>query len=610
MSDIIRLLPDNVANQIAAGEVIQRPASAVKELLENAIDAQATQIKLFLKDAGRTLVQVVDNGTGMSPTDARLAFERHATSKIRTADDLFSLHTKGFRGEALASIAAIAQVELITSEEGQEIGTAITIEGNKIIDQYPIVTNKGTSIAVKNLFFNVPARRNFLKSDAVELRHVLDEFHRVVLAHPDIHFWLFHNDVEQFNLPPTSLRKRIVQVFGSRLNEQLVPVEEQTEVVNIQGFISKNSPKRNKSLQFFMVNHRFIKNRYLHHAVVSAFEGLLKEGEQPEYFLYLEIDPKHIDINIHPTKTEIKFDNDHTIYALLRSAVKHSLGQFQVLPTIDFSLDESQEVPYSYKDKEAKIPTYQVDRNFNPFKMEEKDVSSKRNNPPFSFASNRNAPQWEALYTGFPSKVNESLKEEVPLSSLIEVQTETKVQTILYFQKKYIITYLKDKVLFIHVSRAHQRILYERFYKSISQGGSISQSLLFPLEFEFSPVEILSLQSLTSSLNRAGFLLEIEQNKIRFTGLPPLVKESQVEEILRQLLEKAMEDIPQEELSQRESLAKNLAKSLAIKAGQSLSPEEQEQLVYDLFSCKETQVSPFGKKIYIEFPFNELENRF
>jgi len=309
-------------------------------------------------------------------------------------------------------------------------------------------------------------------------------------------------------------------------------------------------------------------------------------------------------------KTEIKFDNDHTIYALLRSAVKHSLGQFQVLPTIDFSLDESQEVPYSYKDKEAKIPTYQVDRNFNPFKMEEKDVSSKRNNPPFSFASNRNAPQWEALYTGFPSKVNESLKEEVPLSSLIEVQTETKVQTILYFQKKYIITYLKDKVLFIHVSRAHQRILYERFYKSISQGGSISQSLLFPLEFEFSPVEILSLQSLTSSLNRAGFLLEIEQNKIRFTGLPPLVKESQVEEILRQLLEKAMEDIPQEELSQRESLAKNLAKSLAIKAGQSLSPEEQEQLVYDLFSCKKTQVSPFGKKIYIEFPFNELENRF
>ena len=356
MPDIIRLLPDNVANQIAAGEVIQRPASAVKELLENAIDAGATQIKLYLKDAGRTLVQVVDNGIGMSPTDARLAFERHATSKIRSADDLFTLHTKGFRGEALASIASIAQVELITCQEGQQVGTSLKIEGNKITEQTPMVASRGTSIAMKHLFFNVPARRNFLKSDTVEMRHILDEFHRVVLAHPDLQFSLFHNDVEQFALPATTLRKRIVQLFGQRLNEQLIPVEENTELLRIHGFISKDSYKKNKSLQFFMVNQRFIKNRYLHHAVVSAFEGLLKEGEQPEYFLHLEIDPKHIDINIHPTKTEIKFDNDQAIYALLRSAIKHSLGQFHVLPSIDFSLDEQNEVPYSYKDKEAQTP--------------------------------------------------------------------------------------------------------------------------------------------------------------------------------------------------------------------------------------------------------------
>lgn len=373
MPDIIRLLPDNVANQIAAGEVIQRPASAVKELLENAIDAKASEVKLFLKEAGRTLVQVVDNGIGMSPTDARLAFERHATSKIRIAEDLFSLHTKGFRGEALASIAAVAQVELITCQEGEEVGTSLLIEGNKIIQQQPVVTQKGTSIAMKNLFFNIPARRNFLKSDTVEYRHILDEFHRVALAHPNIYFSLHNNDQEQIVLPATTLQKRIVQLFGSKLNERLVPVEELTDIVRIHGYVCKGSARKNKSLQFFIVNNRFIRNRYLHHAVTSAFEGLLKEGEQPEYFLYLELDPKHIDINIHPTKTEIKFDNDQAIYTLLRSAIKHSLGQFHIFPTIDFSLDESNEVPYSYKDREAKTPTYQVDRNFNPFQMTQEE---------------------------------------------------------------------------------------------------------------------------------------------------------------------------------------------------------------------------------------------
>ena len=607
MPDIIRLLPDNVANQIAAGEVIQRPASAVKELLENAIDAGATQIKLYLKDAGRTLVQVVDNGIGMSPTDARLAFERHATSKIRSADDLFTLHTKGFRGEALASIASIAQVELITCQEGQEVGTSLKIEGNKITEQTPMVASRGTSIAMKHLFFNVPARRNFLKSDTVEMRHILDEFHRVVLAHPDLQFSLFHNDVEQFALPATTLRKRIVQLFGQRLNEQLIPVEENTELLRIHGFISKDSYKKNKSLQFFMVNQRFIKNRYLHHAVVSAFEGLLKEGEQPEYFLHLEIDPKHIDINIHPTKTEIKFDNDQAIYALLRSAIKHSLGQFHVLPSIDFSLDEQNEVPYSYKDKEAQTPVYHIDRNFNPFKMDTPTPEAPKQ-APTPYLKGQPSPQWEQLYTGIPSKANAPTEEDIT-DPFAAFQQESRVQTSLYFQRKYLITFFKDKVLFVHVARAHQRILYERFRRTMLQGHSLSQSLLFPLEFEYTPSEILALEPMLPELRNAGFMIEIAGNLVRFTGLPPMIKESQVQGFLYDLLERATEDIPQEIITQEEMLAKILAKNLAIRAGQTLSGEEQEQLVYDLFTCQEPQLSPFGKKTYTEMTVSELESR-
>ena len=611
MPDIIRLLPDNVANQIAAGEVIQRPASAVKELLENAIDAKASEVKLFLKEAGRTLVQVVDNGIGMSPTDARLAFERHATSKIRIAEDLFSLHTKGCRGEALASIAAVAQVELITCQEGEEVGTSLLIEGNKIIQQQPVVTQKGTSIAMKNLFFNIPARRNFLKSDTVEYRHILDEFHRVALAHPNIYFSLHNNDQEQIVLPATTLQKRIVQLFGSKLNERLVPVEELTDIVRIHGYVCKGSARKNKSLQFFIVNDRFIRNRYLHHAVTSAFEGLLKEGEQPEYFLYLELDPKHIDINIHPTKTEIKFDNDQAIYTLLRSAIKHSLGQFHIFPTIDFSLDESNEVPYSYKDREAKTPTYQVDRNFNPFQMTQEEPNRS------SSFSKKETKAWESLYSipssygeRIPSKANESLEEDSSASPLLQLEVENKTRTILYFQRKYIITYLRDKILIINAPRAHQRILYERYYKRLNEGKSVSQSLLFPLEFEFSSSEILSLEPLIPLLNKAGFLLEIRLNIVSVTGLPSLVKESQVLEILHTILEESLEGIPQEEFSQQEALAKDLARSLSLKAGQSLSLEEQEQLVSDLFSCTETTLSPFGKRIYTSLTLNELEGRF
>ena len=368
MSSIIQLLPDHVANQIAAGEVVQRPASVVKELLENAVDAKATDIKLILKDAGKSLIQVIDNGVGMSVTDSRLCFERHATSKIRQAEDLFSLHTKGFRGEALASIAAIAHVEMKTKQDQEELGIHIVVEGSKFVSQEPAVLPKGTSFAVKNLFFNIPARRNFLKSETVEQRHIVDEFQRVAMAHPTIHFTMYHNGSEMFNLPISNYRQRIVNIFSGKTNEKLVPVSEETEIVSLQGFVGKPEfAKKNRGEQFFFVNNRFIKSGYLHHAVMAAYEGLLKDGAQPSYFLYLDVPPHTIDINIHPTKTEIKFDDEHSLYAILRSSIKHSLGQFNVAPVLDFERDPNLDTPYDYQRKNAEYPTIQVDSNFNPF---------------------------------------------------------------------------------------------------------------------------------------------------------------------------------------------------------------------------------------------------
>ncbi|MEX0289997.1 MAG: DNA mismatch repair endonuclease MutL, partial [Flavobacteriaceae bacterium] len=368
MADIIQLLPDHVANQIAAGEVVQRPASVVKELMENSIDAGATSVKLIIKEGGKTLIQVVDDGIGMSPTDARMSFERHATSKIKGAQDLFHLNTKGFRGEALASIAAIAHVEMQTKPSSDELGTNLRIEGSKIISQDVVAAPKGTSIGVKNLFFNIPARRNFLKSNQVELRHVTDEFHRVALAHPSVSFNFYNNGSELFNLPATSYRKRIVHIFGSKTNEKLVPVKEETQVVKVDGFICKPEfAKKSRGEQFFFVNNRFIKSPYLHHAVVNAFEGLIKPDAFPGYFLYLEVDTSSIDINIHPTKTEVKFDDEQTIYAILRSTVKHSLGQFNVAPVLDFEKDQNLETPYAYKNMGVQPPKVTVDARFNPF---------------------------------------------------------------------------------------------------------------------------------------------------------------------------------------------------------------------------------------------------
>ena len=396
MSDIIQLLPDHVANQIAAGEVVQRPASVVKELLENAIDAGARSIKLLLKDAGKTLIQVLDDGKGMSPTDARMSFERHATSKIKKAEDLFNLCTKGFRGEALASIAAIAHVELKTKQENEELGTSIKIEGSKVISQDFISTSKGTSIAVKNLFYNIPARRNFLKSNTVETRHIIDEFQRVALAHPTISFLMHHNNNEVYHLKSSNLRKRIVSVFGTKMNEKLVPINEQTDIVSIEGFVAKPEfSKRKRGEQFFFVNDRFIKSSYLNHAVVNAFDGLLEQGSHPSYFLYLTVPANTIDINIHPTKTEIKFDNEKALYAMLRATVKHSLGQYNVAPILDFNRDSNLDTPYhlNTNTSSAKTPRISVDPDFNPFKeLEQKEIR-------FPYNREKQTESWESLYT-------------------------------------------------------------------------------------------------------------------------------------------------------------------------------------------------------------------
>ena len=619
MTDIIQLLPDHVANQIAAGEVVQRPASVVKELLENAIDADASEIKLIIKDAGKTLVQVIDNGKGMSVTDARLSFERHATSKIKTAEDLFQLNTKGFRGEALASIAAIAHVELKTKRSGDELGTAIEIEGSSVKSQEVIVTPVGTSVAVKNLFFNIPARRNFLKSDTVELRHITDEFHRVVLAHPNIAFAFYHNGSEFFNLPKENYRQRVVHVFGTKTNEKLVPVEEETEVLKISGFVGKPEySKKTRSEQLFFVNQRFIKSPYLNHAINAAFDGLLKDSYHPSYFLNLTVDPKTIDINIHPTKTEIKFDDEHTLYAILRSAVKHSLGQFNIAPVLDFEHQSNLNTPYSYKDKAASTPAIQVDRSFNPFSEED----STNGKIKYQGSAYKNVPEasWESLYVGLESKGNNRKDDfsEVTFESSTKTESifngETLIETTkttFQIQQKYIVSTIKSGMLVIDQNRAHQRVLYENFLKHITVKEAISQQLLFPHQLHFTPGEVEIITQLKSDLEHTGFVFsEVNENAVTITGLPVGVAESEVSIILEQLISDVENDVPEANFSAADLLAKSMAKSLAIKNGQSLNNTEQEHLVNSLFACKEPNVSPTNRPTFITISVDDIDKKF
>lgn len=619
MSGIIQLLPDHVANQIAAGEVVQRPASVVKELVENAVDANATEIKLIIKDAGKTLIQVIDNGKGMNVTDARLCFERHATSKIRHAEDLFALHTKGFRGEALASIAAVAHVELKTKQDQEELGTHIIIEGSKFVSQEVAVLPKGTSFLVKNLFFNIPARRNFLKSDHVELKHIIDEFERVALAHPTIHFVLISNGAEIFNLPSSNYRQRIVNIFGGKTNEKLVPVNEETEIITISGFVGKPEfAKKNRSEQFFLVNDRFIKSSFLHHAVMSAYEGLLKDANQPSYFLYLQVPTHTIDINIHPTKTEVKFDDEQALYAILRSAVKHSLGMFNVAPVLDFDRDANLDTPYAYKDVKSDMPIIQVDSTFNPFATETKKSSSSSNvGSGFStYRKQDTSSKWESLYVGLKQDTfevdNHTFETEEAVTSKLFDDELTETKTLLYqLNRKYIINSIKSGLLVIHQNRAHQRILYEQFLTNITIHHASSQQLIFPLCLHLGREEVLYLKDLQPNLEGIGFVFEsIALDEVKIVGLPVQVKESEVLDILNDLIHNLQQNLPEDSFSLSDSIAKFMAKSVAVKSGKIMNETEMSAIVNSLFGCKEPNFSPFNQPIFITLTTEELDKRF
>ncbi len=593
MADIISLLPDHVANQIAAGEVIQRPASVVKELLENAIDAQATEIQLLINGAGKTMIQVIDNGIGMSTTDIRLAFERHATSKIKSADDLFSITSKGFRGEALASIAAIAQVEIHSKTAEDEMASCLRISGSKVEDQEVSVAPKGTSIAVKNLFYNVPARRNFLKSDKVELRHIIDEFHRVGLTHPEVKFIFLQNGSELFDLPSGTHRKRIANIFGNKIEEKLIPVEEMTSVAGIEGFVVKPEfAKKSRGQQFFFVNKRFIKSPFLHHAVSSAFQGLLRDQYHPGYFIYIQIDPKTIDINIHPTKTEIKFEEEQNLYAILKSMIKHSLGMFQVAPVLDFDRDSNLDTPYDLQQKTpSNAPSVEVDSSFNPFQNSDKNIPK--------------APKssWESLYSELdipndPSTTNKELK--------LAIEQTPKVFQLL---RKLIVTTTRSGLLIIDQQRAHQRVLYEKFLTSITKRNMLSQQLMFPKEIELSQQQIALFGELEANLNAMGFVVKQQDNKLCITGIPAICNDKQLGKLFEDIFSTHESNEQVESFSQGDYMAKILSKSLSIKGNTTLSIEEQQALIDDFFACKDTLTCPFNRKIFITLEKEELEKK-
>lgn len=584
--DIIQLLPDHVANQIAAGEVVQRPASVVKELIENAVDAQATSIDLIIKDAGRTLIQVIDNGVGMSVTDLRLAFERHATSKIRTTEDIFSIQTKGFRGEALASIAAVAQVEAITKKSENEVGTKLIIEANEVRDQMPVGTPTGTSISVKNLFFNVPARRNFLKSNQVEIKHIQDEFLRVALAHENIDFKLIHNESEMYVLKKGNLKQRIVQIFNRKIESQLVPIEEETEIVSVKGFVGKpESAKKQRGEQYFFVNRRFIKSNYLHKAVMDAFDQLLPNQFVPAYFLYLEIDPSKIDINIHPTKTEIKFEDDYAIYAVLRAAIKHALGQYNIAPSLDFDQNPDWAfIPSQPQSGTIKTPEIKVDRNYNPF---ETKISPSQIKP------------IETLYQSFSEFEVESNLPETIINK--EEFDPFDLQTF-QFQNKYIITEFRGNLLVIDQNRAHQLVIYEQLRKS-SQENALSQRLLFPIEMTFSCAEVQQLKSIETDLFRLGFDIEMSEEIVMVHALPTEIQPEQIESIFADFL---VELNFHERIRLDNQIAKVIAKNTAIRKGERMHTEQVKHLTQELLKLDEPNFTPYGKPVFIQISEDEL----
>jgi DNA mismatch repair protein MutL len=616
MSDIIQLLPDSVANQIAAGEVVQRPASAVKELMENALDAGSTLIKLIVKDAGKTLIQVIDNGSGMSETDARLSFERHATSKIRKAEDLFAIQTMGFRGEALASIAAIAQVELKTKKVDQELGVCIEIEGSELKNQEACNTPAGTSICVKNLFFNVPARRNFLKTDSVELRHIIDEFHRVAIPNPHVAFTFHSNTTEVFHLETGSLKQRLIGIFGTSYNSRLVPVEEDTGVVKIKGFVTKPEfAKKTRGEQFFFLNKRFIKNPYLHHAVQSAFEQLLPADSFASYFLLLEVDPKTIDINIHPTKTEVKFEDEKLIYAFLRSTVKKSLGQFNIAPSLDFEQEAHlYNMPLKPADGIYRQPTIKVDPNFNPFKNDKKESTEKYVPPLSSERERSNRNNWERMYDHHPQlEVERKMPEtQQTIHPNWDADLQENNRKMVYqLHNKYILSHIKTGFIIIDQQGAHERILYERIFESFEKNKSASQQELFPKTIEFSLSDFELIRELHTEIQSMGFdIREFGKNTFVIHGTPADMAQHDAGVLLEGLLENYKQNLQELKSDKRENLARSMAKNLSIKAGKSLNQEEMNNLIDELFACKMPYSTPSGKPTISTISLEELDKRF
>lgn len=612
MSDIIQILPDNIANQIAAGEVVQRPASAVKEMLENAIDAGSTHIQLIIKDAGRTLIQVIDNGCGMSPTDARLCFERHATSKIRQAQDLFLIRTMGFRGEALASIAAVAQVELKTRRHDDEIGSCITIEGSDIKEQNECACAVGTSIAVKNLFFNVPARRNFLKTNAVEFKHIEEEFFRIALIHTNIAFTFYNNDKMIYQLMAGNMHQRITALFGNSYKERLNPVEENTQDVQIKGYICKPEfSKKTRGEQYMFVNNRFCKSYYFNNAIEKAFSDLLPEKTYPSYFINLTVDPAKIDVNIHPTKTEIKFLDEVIIYAILKSAVKKTLGQYTLSTEIEFNTVEGLDLnpapaPRGYI---PPSPTIRVNADYNPFKSNSNSFSD--------YSSSSTSKAWENFFEMSNAVDVDERSEETSQQALfvesdktddhdIEINTSGVVQVL----NQYIVSTISSGLLIIDQQRAHERILYEHYSRQTIK-DTASQQILFPVQCCFSAADAEIISEILPDLRDMGFEMNTLGNTVFVaTAIPAEVKDSEVQTLLNEIVEDYKNSLMQKFADKQQSIALSMAKRLAVRNGKKLKQEEMQNIIAQLFSCKMPNMSPFGKKTMIIMKENDLTEKF
>lgn len=614
MSDIIQLLPDSVANQIAAGEVIQRPASVVKELVENALDAGADEITINIKDAGKTLIQISDNGCGMSPTDARMAFERHATSKISSASDLFCIRTMGFRGEALASIAAIADVEVKTKRTEDEVGTRIHIVGSEVKIQEPVAGANGTNFMIKNLFFNVPARRKFLKANTNELKHIIWELQRIALPNPQIKIALFHNKALLYDLPKTNHRKRIVDVFGKNINNNLVKVEEETSIIKIYGFVGQPKyARKTMGEQFFFVNNRFMRHPYFNKAVTRAFEKLLPPDTFPSYFLFFEINPADIDINVHPTKTEIKFENDQAIWQIIHAAVRESLGKHNVVPSIDFDQSGNIDIPVSKPGKSVSFPDIKVNPDYNPFENEN-SFHSGRDKISDSPREKKNLDNWEDLYEGAQLKLKPENQHVTQISGNDSNDSEKEHfsgKKTLQLKQKYILTPVKSGLMVIDQKRAHERILFEKFMEVLKTETVASQQQLFPQTIELNPADSTLLKNIIDDLLALGFdIREFGKNTFIVNGTPGVLDVSSPGLIIEKLLEEYKTSPVNARSKAKEQIAISLAKASAIEYGTALKQEEIDHLIDNLFACATPNFSPDGKKVLAIIPTDDIEKSF